>query len=228
MRLLRTGLAIAIIAMTTPARGDDTTPRPPDDETMNRIRDLQAKGDVLGMRRELLAAWEATHHPALLFALGQVEYNLRNWQSAIDYYEQFIATTPPEEQVSLARQGIVAARIEMQRDKDKPPVLPPPKPRRREWYVADTVLVASGGAAVAIGIAAFAYGQHIGNDHGESLAAYDGRADRARTYQWGGGVLAIAGLVTAGVTVLRWRLRPDDGEVLVTATGNGASISVTW
>ena len=220
-------LVIAIAAMlATTAHAD--TPTPPADDVMIRIRELYAKGDLLGVRRELLAAYESTQHAALLFALGQIEFNLRNWQSAIDYYEQFIATSPPDEQVSLAQQGIGAARIEMQRERDKPPPPPPPKPRRREWIVADTVLVAAGGAAVALGAGAFYYGRYLGNDHGGTLAAYDGRADRARAYQWTGTGLAAAGLVTVGVAVLRWRLRPDDGELAVTASGTGATVSVTW
>ena len=227
MIFARARLVIAITAMLSGTAHADT-PTPPTDDVMIRIRELYAKGDLLGVRRELLAAYEATQHAALLFALGQIEFNLRNWQSAIDYYEQFIATNPPDEQVSLAQQGIGAARIEMQRERDKPPAPPPPKPRRRVWLVADTVLVAVGGGAAVLGAGAILYGRHLGDDHGGSLAAYDARADRARAYQWTGTGLVAAGLVTAGVAVLRWRLRPDDGEIAVSASGTGATVSVTW
>lgn len=201
---------------------------PPSDEVMQRIRQLSEQKDFAGMRRELLAAYAATQYAPLLFALGQVEYNLRAWPSAIDYYEKFIATGPPEAEVSLAQQGIVAARIEMQRDAERPPPPPPPKPRRRAWYRTDSLLVIASGGAAVLGIAAFAYGNHIGNDQSGSLADYDRRADRARIFQYTGTGLAAAGLVTAGITVLRWRLRPDDGEVRVMATGTGAGVSVTW
>jgi tetratricopeptide (TPR) repeat protein len=219
--------ACVVIAIAMNAYADDT-PTPPDDAVMIKIRELYAKGDLLGVRRELAAAYEATHHPALLFALGQVEFNLRNWQAAIDYYEQFIATNPPQEQVSLATQGIGAARIEAQRERDKPPPAPPPEPRRRAWHRSDTVTVAIGGAAVVLGASAFAYGRRLGNDHSGKLADYDDRTDRARIFQWSGGGLVAAGLVVAGVTIVRWRLRPDDGEVAVTANGTGAAVSITW
>ena len=222
MRLPCGSIIIAIAMISVPARADDV--EPPVEIIGQRIRELYEKKDYEGVRRELLKAYELTPVPALLFALGQIEYNLRNWQSAIDYYNRFIATSPPEEQVSLAQQGIVAARIEMQRDA----AAPKPVVRRREWYTSDTVLVVAGGAGVALGIAAFAYGNHLGNDQSESLAAYDSRADRARAYQYTGVGIALAGLVTAGVTVLRWRLRPDDGELRVTANGTGAAVSFTW
>lgn len=224
----RRARAIIAIAMVSAHASADDAPAPPDDEVMIKIRDLYAKGDLLGVRRELLAAFEATRHPSLLFALGQIEFNLRAWPAAIDFYERFIATNPPQEQIALAQQGIGAARIEMQRERDKPPPPPPPKPRRREWHRSDTIVVAAGGALVALGAGAFIYGRRLGNDHSGTLAAYDERADRARLYQWSGSGLAAAGLIAAGVTVVRWRMRPDDGEVAVTATGAGASVMITW
>jgi tetratricopeptide (TPR) repeat protein len=224
---LACALAGIAFAMST-ARAEPQVSTEPPADVMQRIRQLSEQKDYAGMRRELLAAYETTHHAPLLFALGQVEYNLRAWQAAIDYYEQFIATSPPEAEVSLAQQGIVAARTEMQRDAERPLPPPPPKPRRRAWTRSDTIFaVASGGAAV-LGFAAFAYGNHIGNDQSGSLADYDSRAERARIFQYAGAGLVAAGIVTAGITVLRWRLRPDDGEVTVTATGSGAQVSVTW
>ena len=225
MILPRVRAAIAIVAMLcTHAVAD-----PPSDEVMIKIRELYAAGDFEGVRRELLAAYEASQHPALLFALGQAEFNLENWRAAIDYYEKFIATNPPEEQIALAQQGIGAARIEMQRPREQPPVVeqPKPVPRRREWQRTDTTWMIASGGAVVVGASAFAYGRHLGNDHSGTLADYDERTDRARLLQWSGGTLIVAGLVAAGVTLVRWRLRPHD-EVVVTATGTSAAVSFTW
>jgi len=177
------------------------------------------------VRRELLAAYEKSKHPSLLFALGQVEFALENYQAAIDYYDKFIATAPGDEQVALAQQAIGAARTEMR--KPKPVPVEPPKPRVREWYSSDTALVAIAGGAVAIGTGLVFWGRHIGNDHSDSLAAYDARAERATTYQWSGVGLAAAGAILAGVTIVRWRLRPND-EVTMTASASGAAVMVRW
>ncbi len=226
MILSRARAAIAIVAMLCMHAAAE----PPSDEVMIKIRELYAAGDFEGVRRELLAAYEATQHPALLFALGQAEFNLENWQAAIDYYEKFIATNPPEEQIALAQQGIGAARIEMQRPREQPGPIeqPKPVPRKREWQRADTIWMIASGGAVVLGASAFAYGRHLGNDHSGTLADYDDRTDRARLLQWSGGTLVVAGLVAAGVTLVRWRLRPDDGEIAVTATGTSAAVSITW
>jgi tetratricopeptide (TPR) repeat protein len=221
--------AVAVIAsaMICARAAADDAPTPPDDEVMIKIRELYAQGDLLGVRRELLAAYEATKHPSLLFAIGQIEFNLKNWQAAIEWYEKFIATSPLEEQVALAQQGIGAARIEMQRERDRPPPPPPPQPRRREWHRSDTITVAIGGGAAVLGTAAFLYGRRLGNDHGGTLSEYDDRTERARLLQWSGGVVFVAGLVTAGITLVRWRLRPHD-EIEITATGTGAQVRFTW
>ena len=212
-----------------PADAAPSEPRPPDDAVMVRIRELYEKRDYVGVRRELLAAYEEYKHPSLLFALGQVELNLENYEAAIDYYEKFIATGPGEEQIALAQQAIGAARMRMVQPKEKPVEKPPPppKPRVREWYRSDTIVVAAGGAAVAIGAGMFFYGRHLGNDHSDSLAAYDERTDRARAYQYTAAGLGAVGVVAAAVAVVRWRLRPHD-EVAVAATGNGAVVMVRW
>src|SRR5207253_9965432 len=124
-----------------------------------------------------------------------------------------------------AQQGIGAARIEMQREAERPPPPAPPAPRRREWFTSDTIVVASGAGAFALGAGLFFYGRHVGNDRSGSLADYDARTDRARLVQWTAGGLAVAGVIAAGVAVVRWRLRPDD-ELVVTPAG--AAVSVAW
>jgi hypothetical protein len=228
----RLSFAIAITLIATSARADEPEGKiyePP----IGEIRALFAKGDYEGARKKVLEAYAIVLRPELLFVLGQVEFNLRHWDAAIDAYERFIATNPPEDQVALAQQAIGAARIEKQRPmltKEQLAAMPVPprprEPRRREWFTSDTIIVASGGGAVALGAALFVYGRHLGNDRAGSLSDYDKRTDRAQITQWTGGGLAIAGVVAAGVAVVRWRLRPDDGEVVVTPTS--ATVSFAW
>lgn len=215
-------LVIALAVLGT-AHADDpveapTSPQPPDAATMTRIRDLHEAKDWIGLRAELLRAYGITPHPSLLFALGQAELNLENFEAAIDYYDRFIATNPPAEQVDLAQQGKGAARIGIANRKPR---------RHRYWTGQDTALVALGGVAIGTGVGLFAYGRHLGNDHSGSLADYDARTDRARSLQWSGAAAATAGLATIGFTLIRWRLRPEDGEVTATASATGASVTVS-
>jgi hypothetical protein len=76
--------------------------------------------------------------------------------------------------------------------------------------------------------ALFIGGRQLANNTSGSLTDYDRRVDRARVLQWSAAGLGAAGLVTAGIAVLRWRLRPEDGyEVRATASGSEASFTVS-
>ena len=219
--------ALAIVALFAMTARADEAPTPPDDAVMIRIRELYEQGDYVGVRRELLAAYEQYKHPSLLFALGQVELNLENYQAAIDYYEKFIATAPGDEQIALAQQAIGAARMRISQPKPEIRPTPQPKPRVREWYRSDSIVVAAGGGAVVLGAAFVLYGRKLGNDHSGSLAADDDRTDRARAYQYTGVGVAAAGVVAVGVALVRWRLRPHD-EIVVSASPTGAAVMWQW
>lgn len=183
-----------------------------DDARMQRVRDLYAKGDYDGVKRELLAQYDDKPEPALLFALGQVELNLGNYQAAIDYYERFIATSPSDEQVALAQQAIGAARIRLAEPPPEPPpviVAPPPEEpeqpepvRTKRWTLTHTGLVAFGGAAALLGAGLLYYSHRLGNDQSGTLMDYDARLDQARTTRLTGAGIAAAGTLLVGVTLL--------------------------
>ena len=216
--MIRCALVIAMLG--TAARAD----APPLDA---RVRELYARGDYEGVRRELLAEYEKQPAPALLFALGQVELQLGHYELAIGYYDQFIATSPPQDQIALAQQAIGAARMRM---KQPPPAKPPP-PRRlppRQWYVSDTALLAVGGATALVGGGLLVQSQRLGSDQSGTLADYDHRLSTAHTMRWIGVGLAAGGAVLAGVVIVRWRLRPDGGEVAASVTPTGIGVSGRW
>jgi tetratricopeptide (TPR) repeat protein len=184
---------------------------------MERIRQLYAKADYEGVRAELLAAYKDAPEPALLFALGQVELNLGNYKSAIDYYEKFIATRPADEQVALAQQGIGAARFRLSEPERAPPAPTPleatlavreqpdqpPPPPEKHWTVTHTGFVAFGGAAVLLGAGLLYYSHSLGNDRSGTLMDYDHRLGQARSTRWTGIGIAAAGTLVIGVT-LAW------------------------
>jgi tetratricopeptide (TPR) repeat protein len=210
VRVSLTVIALVVATLCTPALADKSK-----DRRMDRIRDLYAKADYEGVRTELLAAYDDAPEPALLFALGQVELNLGNYKSAIDYYEKFIATHPADDQVALAQQGIGAARFRLtEPEREPPPPTPleptpaepaekPEPPARKRWTVTHTGFAAFGGAAVLLGAGLLYYSHSLGNDHGGTLMEYDRRLDQARTTRWTGLGIAAAGTLIVGVT-LAW------------------------
>lgn len=224
-------LAIAIAA--TPARAQEPDPAPEPEGPVvpiDEIRELYMRGDYAGVRRRLLEAYEVSPQPSLLFALGQVELNLGNYQAAITHYEQFIATGPSEEQIALAQQAIGAARMRLAQPKrvETPPPVERPRVPPRRWYTEDTGLVALGGASLAVGAGLFVYGRRLAHDRSGTLSQYDARVDQARTTQWIGSGIAAAGVLVIGATILRWRLRPDgDERVSASVTGDSAQLVVS-
>lgn len=196
-------------------------PGPPelDPATVARLRELYENKDYAAVRTELIAAHAKTKNPQLLFALGQVELNLQHYPEAIAYYEQFLATNPPREQIELAQQAIGAARIQLVNQKPR---------RHRYWRVADTLVVIGGGLAIGGGAGLFAYGHHESLDESGTLTDYEQRVARARTLQITGVGVGAVGVVAIAVALVRWRLRPEDGYEVTLSTQRGATASVSW
>lgn len=187
---------------------------------MDRATALYGAGDFATARVELLAAYELQPNADLLFALGQVEFNLKHYQAAIDYYERFMATNPDQDREALAQQAIGAARAELRR----PPPPPPPPPPHREWDGLDTGFVVGGAALGAAGGALLYYAHHLGQDRHGSLADYDARIDRARISQWSaaGAFVAGAALVTSGL--LRYRFHFVETSIAITPQGGAVAL----
>jgi len=210
--------ALAALLLATPAAAQTA------DDHLARVRTLYDQGDFIHARDELLAAYQLEPRPELLFALGQVELNLGHFAPAITYYEQFIATNPAADQIALAQQAIGAARARLG---EKPPVAPPPRPPpHRAWDRVDTTIAALGGATLATGVGFVLYGDHLGDDHTGSLAAYQRRVSHAERAQWIGAASVAAGALAIGAAVLRWRLHLIDGELAPIAAPHTAG--VTW
>ena len=213
-------LVVAIVA--THANADQPAPRPDDtcdfDCRIERIRGMLERGDRLAARRELIALYDETRRPELLFALGQVELQLGDYQQAIEFYERFIATNPGDDQIAIAQQAIGAARMKITQ----------PKPTtiryERRWDRIDTVIAAVGGAAIAVGGGVMFRANQLGNDASGTLGDYADRQDRARTYRIAGASATAAGAIALGIALVRWRF--DHSELVVDPAARGATVTV--
>ena len=235
---LRLGLAALLAASlaldTTSASADDEVPHGPPN-IMKPIREAYERGDFEEVRRLLLEAYTLVPNPQLLFALGQVELQLGNYRAAITYYEKFIATNPKPEQVALAQQAIGAARIKLAEPEEPveppPPPPPPPQPEQRvpprQWYIEDTGFVALGATAIAVGGGLLYYSHRLGEDRSGSLADYDRRVAQSHTTKLTGIGVAAGGALVIGVTLLRWRLRPDGSDLAASVSPGSATVAFT-
>ena len=228
--MARIVMALALVLVTAHvARADDAEgrPRKPIDDYEKAV----ARGDFEEAKRILLDMYTLDPVPQLLFNLGQVELNLKHYEAAIRYYEKFLETNPPEDQAALAQQAIGAARIKLaQPEKQQPPPPPPALPHYppRQWYLEDTGLVALGGLAAAVGGGLIIYSHKLGTDTSGSLSDFDDRLQLARTTKWTGIGVASAGALVIGVTVLRWRLRPDGGVITAQVSPSGVTVAGRW
>jgi tetratricopeptide (TPR) repeat protein len=194
------------------------------------MRKAYAAGDYESAREFALDCYALVPTPQLLFALGQIEFNLHHYKEAIDYYEKFKATNPPADQAALAEQGIGAARAELDRPPPQPPQPPqPPKPvppPHREFDTLDTALAVSGAAALAGSVVLFYEAGHLSDNHNGSLAAYSQRIDHAVLVRDVGFGAAAGGALVLGAALLRWRLHLVETTVTVDASATGATITL--
>jgi len=203
----------------------------PIDDHIAKGKALFAKGDYVHARDELHAAFEIEQRPELLFALGQCELNLEHFAAAIDYYEKFIATNPGDDQVALAQQAIGAARgriADAKRQSERP--VEKPHVLERQWDTEDTALTASGGGGVVLGVGLVLYGKHLGDDRSGRLSSYDSRYSQAQISQYVGIGCIVAGAVSFGFAMYRWRYHLVDTEVqpVVAPQTAGLSVVTRW
>ncbi len=221
------------------ARGDEPTPSPEAgsdqpaptaDDHIAKARMLHDKGDFEGARAEIAAAYKLEPRPELLFALGQLEFNLHHYQAAIDYYERFEATQPARDQAAIAEQAIGAARAELSRPAatttTTAPEQPSAPPAHRKWDGLDTGLAAFGGLAVLAGGGLLLEATHLSRDGSGTLSDYDSRIETARHVRIIAAASAGAGIIAIGAALVRWRIHLVAGaSIEVQASPSGAGVS---
>ena len=217
------GLVVLVSVLgAIPARAQTPAEDPVFAAHVAKAQELYTRGDLIAAREELLAAYAIEPAADLLFGLGQVEFNLKHYAKAIEYYEQFMTTNPDGEREALAQQALGAARVELRR----PPPPPPPLPPHREWDGVDTTLVVGGGVLGAGGGALLYYAHHLSMNHTGTLHQYDSRAHHARIAQWSAVGGFAAGAAVIGAAILRWRLHLVDTTLEVHPTAGGVAFSL--
>ncbi|HEY5936372.1 MAG TPA: tetratricopeptide repeat protein [Kofleriaceae bacterium] len=154
--------------------------------------------------REALAASEAAYacepQPSLLYAMGQIAFNLADYRAAARFYEQFLATAPPPEDAAVALQALAVTRERIEAA-SKPAKIVVVKPRadKLAWGLA----IGGGVSAVAGGILYLTAKQRAVDTSGR-YADYDDRIDTARTLRIAAIACGGAGAALGIAAVVRW------------------------
>lgn len=181
--------------------GDDA------ETALDQARERFARGEFAAARDLLLRAYDRSHRPDVLFALGQAEFNLENFEAAIGYYEQYLATNPDAERAALTQQALGAARARIAAPKPPPP--PPKTIERHRWTPEYTGLAVLGVAGIGIGTALLVHGHGLGDNGAGTLADYELRIQRSENEQLAGLATTIGGAVAIGAALVAWRIRTE-------------------
>jgi tetratricopeptide (TPR) repeat protein len=224
---MRCTVLVWLCSVATPVRADDSNKEV--DQALVRVREHFAKGELAAAKDLLVATYARVPRADLLFALGQVEFNLGHYKEAIDYYERFLATNPGADEAALAHQAIGTARARVdQPTRRDPPSIPPPS-RVRDWDAINTTLLAVGTAAVAIGSGVFVVGYRRGNDEPRgTLRTYDTRLERSLLYQRAGIAVATGGTLLVGLALARWRIHRIEVAPVTSTRTAGLTVGARW
>lgn len=234
--MTRLALSFALLGGLAPlaAHAEPAPPAPPAPispaEALAQARLLYAKGDFAHARELLLVAYQGAPDPEILFALGQVEFNLAHYPAAIAFYERFLATSPSAEQAALAQQAIGAARARVVEPPPKP--VPPPIEHgtRHHWQLLDTSLTTLGAVTGLVGAGVIYHARTLSKNDSGSLSAYDDRLAHARRLRTAGIALGAAGALVIVGALVHWRMHTETYEIRATATADSAGLSLehTW
>ena len=202
------------------------------DEAAQAIRE----GRYADAAEAFATAYAETGDPALLFGQAQALRRAGDCKAAIDVFERFIATAPPEPDVAAASAAIDECR-EIVGVEPEPDVAPtpapeaaPPPPPPRHWSTdpAGAVLMGLGIAITVTGAALFGASYALVDDRPGSEAELEDHRRRV-TRMWNGGLgLLVGGGVTMIAGAIRWGLvaRANEREraARVSASGRGLTI----
>src|SRR5262249_34291360 len=104
---------IAIVWLLALGHAYGDTMKPEAEALYTRGMQLYNAGKIAEAKVELRAGQAIDPRPEFLYALGQCERNLKNCARATEYYQEFLATLPPEQQRKLARMQLERCNQEL-------------------------------------------------------------------------------------------------------------------
>lgn len=212
-----------------PDIAEDTTT--PEEDPAERAGRLFVDGNFAEAAVAFEEAYRLHGDPALLFGRAQAQRRSGDCQGAIDTFEQFIETGPPDADIQEAK-GVIEACEEILgedaatdaagADPVPPPKLPPeetppPKPKRDPLGGA---LLGSGLGLVGLGTVLYAvgFGRASDRDPGEEHeTTYERRETQSRRLAVSGiTLLAVGGALTVGgivrYVIVKQRRRDGEGQ----------------
>lgn len=187
---------------------------------------------------ELEAAYALDPQPDLLYAIGQVHVKLDQCEKAIESYEKFIATNPPEEPTAAANEAIDTCKTQIaaqtpppapEPTPQPPPPAPPPQPEGRPFYtdIVGSALVGGGLVSSVVGIVLYtnARGTLDDAEAAPTYSEHERLVDDARTKRNIGVVFGAVGVAAIGVGVWHWMKYRSESSVTVAPTGSGGMVS---
>jgi tetratricopeptide (TPR) repeat protein len=188
---------------------------PSPDEVFANGQQLYQEGKFEEAADAIEQAYTLDPRPEFLYAWAQAERRAGDCRAAVDLYEQFLATQPPDDLAEFARENQRVCARELAQAEPPPPRVepPPPTPPPRDappkpppWH-RDPL----GGALLGIGIAAVAtgIGLRVGAESARGRADatdmhshYDQQIRNARALAGGGiGTLAAGGALIVGAAI---------------------------
>jgi tetratricopeptide (TPR) repeat protein len=176
--------------------------------------------DYATAKAELEAAHDLEPLPVLLYSLGQLERLLENCEAAVQRFEAYLATDPPEKAAEDTRMNIARCEPFIASEDEPPPpdVLEPsppvddeprqPPPQKRTVDPLGITLTTVGGAVIGIGFGVFG-GSFVEQREAEreyGAMDFEQRVGRARTMYWAGVGLVAVGAAVAITGVVRLAL----------------------
>jgi tetratricopeptide (TPR) repeat protein len=205
-------MRLAIVAIIAIVAGASTARAQPNcQELVDRARAHHEAERYREALSDSEAAYACKPEPSLLFAMGQIAFNLEDYAAAEGYYNRFLATNPAQDDAAIALQALAVTRerIEAAKKPEKIVVVPGPV---REEPPADKLawgFAIGGGVALLAGGALYLVARQQAGDTSGKYSDYDDRVATAKTLRIAaiaaGGIGAALGVVAA----VRWLSAAD-------------------